>query len=155
MPWKRGRAKARTRPRTISTPLSCGRATTIEPRLRARSTARPARTVSGARRRDGARRSRRSRPSERPVSVRGGRSLRRQIEAGLSGEADPLGDEGLGLPDQPNEPGPEDMEPIDVEEAGAPIRRGRRGQARHVDDQIRKAYAEAQEARVATDRDAA
>jgi transcription-repair coupling factor (superfamily II helicase) len=33
------------------------------------------------------------------MSVRGGRSLRRQIEAALSGEGDPLGDEGLGLPD--------------------------------------------------------
>src|SRR5450830_211969 len=33
------------------------------------------------------------------MSVRGGRSLRSQIEAALSGEGDPLGDEGLGLPD--------------------------------------------------------
>ena len=95
------------------------------------------------------------------MSVRGGRSLRRQIEAGLSGEADPLGDEGMGLPDQPNASGPEDMEPAhagrpdDADDVGAPIRQGRRGQARHVDEQIRKAYAESQEARAATDREAA
>jgi len=35
------------------------------------------------------------------MSVGGGRSLRRQIEAALSGAGDPLGDEGLGLPDGP------------------------------------------------------
>ena len=35
------------------------------------------------------------------MSVRGGRSLRSQIEAALSGAGDPLGDEGLGLPDGP------------------------------------------------------
>ena len=33
------------------------------------------------------------------MNVRGGRSIRSQIEAALSGEGDPLGDEGLGLPD--------------------------------------------------------
>src|SRR5450756_556911 len=33
------------------------------------------------------------------MNVRGGRSLRSQIEAALSGEGDPLGEEGLGLPD--------------------------------------------------------
>jgi transcription-repair coupling factor (superfamily II helicase) len=35
------------------------------------------------------------------MSVGGGRSLRRQIDAALSGAGDPLGDEGLGLPDGP------------------------------------------------------
>jgi transcription-repair coupling factor (superfamily II helicase) len=86
------------------------------------------------------------------VSVRGGRSLRRQIDAALSGEADPLGEDGLGVPDKPEEPGSEDMDPIAGE---APIRRGKRGRERHVDEQIREAYQAAQIAREATEREAA
>jgi transcription-repair coupling factor (superfamily II helicase) len=87
------------------------------------------------------------------VSVRGGRSLRRQIDAALSGEADPLGEEGLGLPDKQDEPGPEDMAVVDEE--AAPVRRGKRGRERHVDEQIREAYQAAQVAREATEREAA
>jgi transcription-repair coupling factor (superfamily II helicase) len=86
------------------------------------------------------------------VSFRGGRSLRRQIEAGLSGEADPLGEEGLGLPDKPDAPGREDISPDD---GAAPIRRGKRGRERQVDEQVRAAYAAAQEAREANEREAA
>jgi transcription-repair coupling factor (superfamily II helicase) len=86
------------------------------------------------------------------VSFRSGRSLRRQIDAALSGEADPLGEDGLGLPDKPEEPGPEDRAP---DEGGAPIRRGKRGRERHVDEQIRAAYAAAQEARETNEREAA
>ena len=57
------------------------------------------------------------------MSLREGRSLRRQIEAALSGEADPLGEEGLGPPDRAR-PGDGDAEelPITGEEAAEPIR---------------------------------
>jgi transcription-repair coupling factor (superfamily II helicase) len=85
------------------------------------------------------------------VSIRGGRSLRRQIDAALGGEADPLGEEGLGLPDGPDAPGQEDLTPDDE----APIKRGKRGRERHVDEHIRAAYAAAQEAREANEREAA
>ncbi len=34
------------------------------------------------------------------MSIGGGRSLRRQIEAALNGEADPLGEDGIGRPDR-------------------------------------------------------
>ena len=77
------------------------------------------------------------------MSVRGGRSLRRQIEAALSGEADPLGEDGLG-PSGPSAAGrrrrrtssrPSDEEPAE------PIRRGKRGRERHVDAEVRAAYA--------------
>ena len=111
------------------------------------------------------------------MSVRGGRSLRRQIDAALSGEADPLGEEGLGLPDgaQPDRAQPEDdAEFPGAEEPAAPVRRGkapaapvlrgrapaapvlrgRRGQERHVDEGVRVAYQAAQAARAEASRDA-
>jgi transcription-repair coupling factor (superfamily II helicase) len=81
------------------------------------------------------------------VSVRGGRSLRRQIDAALSGEADPLGADGLGLPDQADAPQADEFA---VEEAAdRPIRRGKRGLERHVDEGIKAAYQAAQTARAA------
>jgi transcription-repair coupling factor (superfamily II helicase) len=82
------------------------------------------------------------------MSYRSGRPLRRQIEAALSGEADPLGEEGLGPPDRASE------EPDEFPEAGAeqaaPIRRGKRGKERQVDAEVKAAYQAAQAARVAT-----
>ena len=109
------------------------------------------------------------------MSIRGGRPLRRQIEAALSGAADPLGDDGLGLPDRTPGGGPEDMGDDfpgerseeeteererrpggkeargrrDVPDAGPPVRRGKRGQERHVDEAVRAAYQAAQAARSA------
>jgi transcription-repair coupling factor (superfamily II helicase) len=84
------------------------------------------------------------------VSFRGGRSLRRQIEAGLAGEADPLGEEGLGPPDRADEADRSGSEvALDEEAAGAQMRRGRGGRERHVDEQIKAAYRAAQEARAA------
>ena len=94
---RRGRATGRTRPPTTSTPSNCGRTTISDRRPRAQSTDRPGPTASDARRPAGASR---EGGRGRRVSVRGGRPLRRQIEAALSGEADPLGEDGLGLPDR-------------------------------------------------------
>ncbi len=83
------------------------------------------------------------------MSVRGGRPLRRQIEAALSGEADPLGAHGLG-PRDGSVPPDEDCDPqADGEAAAQPIRRGRRGKERHVDEEIKTAYQAAQAARAA------
>jgi len=96
------------------------------------------------------------------VSLRGGRPLRRQIEAALSGEADPLGEDGLGLPDRPDGSDPGDMGDdfpgADGEagegEAGPPVKRGKRGKERHVDEAVRIAYQAAQAARAAAGRQA-
>jgi len=99
------------------------------------------------------------------VSVRGGRPLRRQIEAALSGAADPLGEDGLGLPDSAR---PDDNEadefPV-AEESAEPIRRGRRpaapelrgrrGKERQVDAEVRVAYQAAQAAKAEANREAA
>ena len=86
------------------------------------------------------------------MSVRGGRPLRRQIEAALSGEADPLGADGLGLPDTAA-PAGSDHGFADADEgASQPIARGRRGKERHVDQEIRVAYQAAQAARAAASR---
>ncbi len=88
------------------------------------------------------------------MSARGGRPLRRQIEAALSGEADPLGPDGLGLPDGPD--GGSDSDEFAVPgDAGAPVRRGKRGQARHVDEQVREAYMAARAAAEESGRQAA
>ena len=88
------------------------------------------------------------------MSVRGGRPLRRQIEAALSGEADPLGADGLGLPDIAASAGPDHgFADTDAGEgASQPIARGRRGKERHVDQEIRVAYQAAQAARAAASR---
>jgi len=85
------------------------------------------------------------------VSSRRGRPLRRQIEAALSGEADPLGEDGLGPRDRV-EPGAAESagpaEPADGAAAGAAaVRRGKRGKERRVDEAVREAYAAAQSAR--------
>ncbi len=96
------------------------------------------------------------------MSIRGGRPLRRQIEAALSGEADPLGEEGLGPPDGRGTGGShesgEDFEAADgetgeegEERSGPPARRGKRGKERHVDEAIRVAYLAAQAARATID----
>ena len=61
------------------------------------------------------------------MSVRGGRPLRRQIEAALSGAADPLGEDGLGLPDRARPDDDEADEFAVAEEPAEPIRRGKRG----------------------------
>jgi transcription-repair coupling factor (superfamily II helicase) len=82
------------------------------------------------------------------VNVRGGRSLRRQIDAALSGEADPLGQDGLGLPDKPGDTDDGEFA-SDGEPGEAPIRRGRRGKERHVDEEIKAAYQASQTARAA------
>jgi transcription-repair coupling factor (superfamily II helicase) len=84
------------------------------------------------------------------VSIRGGRSLRRQIEAGLSGEADPLGWQGLGPPDasaRGTGKSASDRASVGQQTAGAPLRRGKRGRERRVDEQVRAAYQAAQAAR--------
>ena len=91
----------------------------------------------------------------RRVSVRGGRPLRRQIEAALSGEADPLGADGLGLPDRASPAGPDDEFAVADDGASAPMRRGKRGHERHVDEEIRVAYQAAQAARDVANRAAA
>jgi transcription-repair coupling factor (superfamily II helicase) len=93
------------------------------------------------------------------VNVRGGRSLRRQIEAALSGDADPLGEDGLGRPDKPEDADGDGEFAVDGEPGEAPIRRGnppaapelrgRRGKERHVDEEIKAAYQAAQTARAA------
>ena len=49
------------------------------------------------------------------MSYGGGRPLRRQIEAALSGEADPLGEDGLGLPDKSGRPEDDPDVPVDPE----------------------------------------
>ncbi len=85
------------------------------------------------------------------MSFRGGRSLRRQIEAGLAGEADPLGEDGLGPPDRPVDA---DQVADEAAASGERIRRGKRGQERHVDEQIRAAYRAAQAAKAAAAGDA-
>ena len=81
------------------------------------------------------------------MSIRGGRPLRRQIEAALSGAADPLGEDGLGPPDPPgisrsddvgDDPSAIDSE-ADEEGPGAPARRGKRGKERPVDEGVRAA----------------
>ncbi|HEX7490742.1 MAG TPA: transcription-repair coupling factor [Candidatus Limnocylindrales bacterium] len=83
--------------------------------------------------------------------------MRRQIEAALSGAADPLGEDGLGLPDKPDDA--DDESEFDtagsITEASirpgkaspAPSVRGKRGKERHVDEAIKAAYQAAQEAR--------
>jgi transcription-repair coupling factor (superfamily II helicase) len=81
------------------------------------------------------------------MSVRGGRSLRRQIDAALSGEADPLGADGLGLPDAPSRAEDDPDFPVEPEDPGAAVRRGRRGKERHVDEEIKVAYRAAQAAK--------
>jgi transcription-repair coupling factor (superfamily II helicase) len=82
------------------------------------------------------------------VSVRAGRPLRRQIEAALSGEADPLGEDGLGLPDRARDDGDDaDEFPVVGEEPADPVRRGKRGKERHVDAEVRVAYLAAQAAK--------
>jgi transcription-repair coupling factor (superfamily II helicase) len=94
------------------------------------------------------------------VSIRGGRPLRRQIEAALSGEADPLGEEGLGPPDGRGTEGSQDSgddfaaaeSETGEERPGPPVRRGKRGQERHVDEEVRVAYLAAQAARAAVGR---
>jgi transcription-repair coupling factor (superfamily II helicase) len=97
------------------------------------------------------------------VSVRGGRSLRRQIEAALSGEADPLGADGLGIPDRPAAGNDASTDEFAIpDEPGLPVRRGKapgapairgkRGQERHVDEEIRAAYGAAQSARAEASR---
>ena len=99
------------------------------------------------------------------MTLGGGRSLRRQIEAALSGEADPLGEEGLGPRDRrekgdadeldlaPNSEGTEAS--ADEASPGAPVRRGKRGKERHVDAAVREAYEASQVARAAADRQVA
>jgi transcription-repair coupling factor (superfamily II helicase) len=84
------------------------------------------------------------------MSFRGGRSLRRQIDAALSGEADPLGADGLGLPDAPSRVEDDPDFPVEPEDPGATVRRGRRGKERHVDEEIKAAYQAAQAAKAAT-----
>ena len=61
------------------------------------------------------------------MSVGGGRSLRRQIEAALSGEADPLGEDGIGRPDRSGEDvGPDSDEfPAADEATPETVRRGK------------------------------
>jgi transcription-repair coupling factor (superfamily II helicase) len=100
------------------------------------------------------------------VSLRRGRPLRRQIEAALSGEADPLGEDGLGPPDRRGSGGHDDMgddaataeaaaeDEATEEGSGAPARRGKRGKERHVDEAVRAAYVAAQAARPAAGREA-
>jgi transcription-repair coupling factor (superfamily II helicase) len=83
------------------------------------------------------------------MSVRGGRSLRRQIDAALSGAADPLGADALGLPDGATRADGDPDFPVEPEDPATPIRRGRRGQERHVDEEIKVAYQAAQAARAA------
>ncbi|MGA2513951.1 MAG: transcription-repair coupling factor [Candidatus Limnocylindrales bacterium] len=78
------------------------------------------------------------------MSVRGGRPLRRQIEAALSDAADPLGEEGLGPPDGPVLADEDGGLPAAVVEANQPMRVGRRGRERHVDEEIKAAYRAAQ-----------
>jgi transcription-repair coupling factor (superfamily II helicase) len=67
----------------------------------------------------------------------------------LSGAADPLGEEGLGLPDAAREDDPDFPSP---EEPAEPVRRGKRGQERHVDAEIRAAYTAAQAAKAEASR---
>ena len=83
------------------------------------------------------------------MSVRGGRPLRRQIEAALSGEADPLGADGLGPPDGSTSPGGDVELTGQGPEAAGPVRRGRRGKERRVDEEIKAAYLAAQTTRAA------
>ena len=95
------------------------------------------------------------------MTFRSGRSLRRQIEAGLSGEADPLGPDGMGLPDTPDD-GSSDGADAGFETdrvagepskrgkaSAAPPVRGRRGKERHVDAEIKAAYEASQSAKAA------
>ena len=89
------------------------------------------------------------------MSVRGGRPLRRQIEAALSGAADPLGEDGLGLPDRARPDDDEADEFAVAEEPAEPIRRGKRGRERRVDAEVRVAYQAAQAARAGANREAA
>jgi transcription-repair coupling factor (superfamily II helicase) len=89
------------------------------------------------------------------MSVRGGRPLRRQIEAGLSGEADPLGEDGLGPPDRELAADEAGELGGGEEPAARPARRGKRGQERHLDESVRTAYLAAQAARARAGRDAA
>ncbi len=88
------------------------------------------------------------------MSARGGRPLRRQIEAALSGAADPLGPDELGLPDAEAPARGDPDFPVDGEVTAQPIKRGRRGRERHVDEQIKEAYQAAQTARAAASRSA-
>ena len=96
------------------------------------------------------------------MTFRSGRSLRQQIEAGLNGEADPLGPDGLGLPDAPDDAASDEPEFQSGDTAEQPIRRGktpaapemrgRRGKERHVDEEVRAAYEAAQSGRAAAAR---
>jgi transcription-repair coupling factor (superfamily II helicase) len=90
------------------------------------------------------------------VSIRGGRPLRRQIEAALSGEADPLGEDGLDLPHQARDDGGEaDEFSVVGEEPTDPVRRGKRGKERHLDAEVRVAYLAAQAAKAQAGHEAA
>ena len=90
------------------------------------------------------------------MSIRGGRPLRRQIEAALSGEADPLGEDGLGLPDRARDDGGEaDEFSVVGEEPADPVRRGKRGKERHLDAEVRVAYLAAQAAKAQAGHEAA
>jgi len=86
------------------------------------------------------------------MTAGGGRSLRRQIEAALSGESDPLGPDGLGLPDrEAATPGADPDFPAGTEDETSPVRRGKRGRERHVDDEVKAAYQASQAARAAAE----
>ncbi len=93
------------------------------------------------------------------MRARSGRPLRRQIEAALSGEADPLGEDGLGLPDSAPKDGdaeePDDGEFAPEWQPGDQIGRGKRGKARRVDTEIRVAYQAVQAEKAAAGREAA
>ena len=90
------------------------------------------------------------------MSIRGGRPLRRQIEAALSGEADPLGEDGLDLPHQARDDGGEaDEFSVVGEEPTDPVRRGKRGKERHLDAEVRVAYLAAQAAKAQAGHEAA
>jgi len=83
------------------------------------------------------------------VSVRGGRPLRRQVEAALSGEAHPLGADGLGPPDRHVSPDEDGGPQVEEGEVARPIGHGRRGKERRVDEEIKTAYRAAKVARAA------
>jgi transcription-repair coupling factor (superfamily II helicase) len=86
------------------------------------------------------------------MTAGGGRSLRRQIEAALSGEGDPLGTEGLGLPDKEAAAAGADPDfPAETADDASPVRRGKRGRERQVDDEVKAAYQASQAARAAAE----
>ena len=91
------------------------------------------------------------------MSVGGGRSLRRQIEAALSGEADPLGEDGIGRPDRSGRDVGSESDEFPAADEATPetVRRGKRGKERHIDEEVRAAYQAAQASRASASRDAA